>query len=79
LGRIKARCLILPLRTDQFFRSEDSEEDVQHLKNGELRCIESVYRHLAGGRDGTKEDTELMPYVCPGDLPPFIPLAQCSQ
>lgn len=57
LRRIKARCLIMPSRTDQFFPPEDNEEEVHHLTNREFRCIESVYGHLAGGGYGTKEDT----------------------
>lgn len=58
LGRIKARCLIMPWRTDQCFPPEDNEEELKHLKCGEFRCIELVYGHLAGGGDGTKEDTD---------------------
>lgn len=60
LGRIKARCLVMPSRTDQFFPPEDSEEEVKYLEKGELRCIESVWGHLAGGGMGTKEDTEFI-------------------
>lgn len=58
LGRIKARCLIMPSRTDQYFPPEDNEEEVKHLPHGEFRCIETVWGHLAGGGNGTKEDTE---------------------
>ncbi|RDW67572.1 homoserine acetyltransferase [Coleophoma cylindrospora] len=57
LGRIKARCLIMPSSTDQFFSSVDSEEEVKNLKHAEFRCIESVNGHLAAGGYGTKEDT----------------------
>lgn len=60
LGRIKARCLVMPSKTDQYFLPEDNEEEVKHLKGGEFRCIESVYGHLAGGGDGAKEDTEFI-------------------
>ena len=34
LGRIKARCLIMPSRTDMYFPPEDNEEEVKHLKHG---------------------------------------------
>jgi homoserine acetyltransferase len=60
LGRIKARCLIMPSRTDQFFQPEDNEEEVKHLNRGEFRCIDSVYGHLAGGGAGAKEDREFI-------------------
>ena len=58
LGRIQAKCLIFPSRTDQYFPPEDNEEEVKHLKQGEFRCIETVWGHVAGGGSGTKEDTE---------------------
>lgn len=58
LGRIKARCLIMPARTDQYFPPEDNEEEVKHLKHGEFRCIETPYGHIAGGGSGRKADTE---------------------
>ncbi|KAK0275682.1 hypothetical protein LTR35_010952 [Friedmanniomyces endolithicus] len=58
LGRIEAKCLIFPSRTDCYFPPEDNEEEVKHLKHGEFRVIETVWGHLAGGGSGTKEDTE---------------------
>ena len=58
LERIKARCLIMPSRTDQYFPPYDSEQEVKHLKNGEFRCIETPWGHIAGGGNGRKEDTE---------------------
>ncbi len=58
LGRIKARCLVMPARTDMYFPPEDNEEEVKHLKHGEFRCIETPWGHLAGGGSGRKADTE---------------------
>lgn len=58
LARIKAKCLIFPSRTDQYFPPEDNEEEVKHLKHGQFKCIETVWGHVAGGGSGTKEDTE---------------------
>ncbi|QIX01284.1 hypothetical protein AMS68_006801 [Peltaster fructicola] len=60
LRRIKARCLIMPTRTDQYFPPEDSEYEVKHLQHGELKVVETVWGHIAGGGSGTKEDTEFM-------------------
>lgn len=60
LGRIKACCLIMPSRTDQYFPPEDNVEEVKHLKNGRLAVIETVWGHIAGGGGGRKEDTEFM-------------------
>ncbi|KAL1304679.1 hypothetical protein AAFC00_003635 [Neodothiora populina] len=60
LPRIKARCALMPSRTDQYFPPEDSEFEVKHLKNGELHVIESIWGHLAGGYGGTKEDKKFI-------------------
>ncbi|KAJ7496898.1 Alpha/Beta hydrolase protein [Mycena latifolia] len=60
LGRIKAKVLLMPSRTDMYFPPEDSEEELKHLKNGELKVIESIWGHTAGGGSGTKEDMEFI-------------------
>lgn len=49
LGSIKARMLIMPCRTDQYFPPEDSEFEVKHMKNAKLKVIESVWGHIGGG------------------------------
>lgn len=60
LARIKARCFVMPARTDQYFPPEDSVEEVKHLKNAELHVIESIWGHLAGGGGGTNEDKQFI-------------------
>lgn len=60
LGRVKAKCLVMPSRTDQYFPPEDSECEVEHLSNGELQVIESIWGHIAGGGGGTDEDKRFM-------------------
>jgi len=55
LARIKARCIIMPARTDQYFPPEDSEFEIKHLKNAELAVIETIWGHVAGGGSGTKQ------------------------
>ncbi|KAF2239197.1 homoserine acetyltransferase [Viridothelium virens] len=60
LGRIKARMLLLPSRTDAYFPPEDNEEEVKHLKDGKFVVIPSIWGHLAGGGGGTKEDNEFI-------------------
>ncbi|WPH03802.1 Hypothetical protein R9X50_00668500 [Acrodontium crateriforme] len=57
LARIQANCLIFPARTDQYFPPGDNEDEVKYLKRGTLRCIDSVWGHVAAGGGGTKEDT----------------------
>lgn len=52
LGRIEARCLVMPSRTDTYFPPEDNQEEIKHLKDGKLVVIESIWGHLAGGGGG---------------------------
>ncbi|KAL9601583.1 MAG: hypothetical protein Q9219_002417 [cf. Caloplaca sp. 3 TL-2023] len=59
LEGIKAKVLVMPSRTDTYFPPEDSETEVQHLKNGELAVIETVWGHMAGG-GANNEDTKWM-------------------
>ncbi|KAJ7209766.1 Alpha/Beta hydrolase protein [Mycena pura] len=58
LARIKAKALVMPSRSDFYFPPEDSEEEVKHLEHGELKVIESIWGHFAGGGGGTKDDDE---------------------
>jgi len=60
LRRIKAKVLLMPSRSDMYFPPEDNEEELKHLNDGELEVIESIWGHVAGGGDGTKDDTEFI-------------------
>jgi homoserine acetyltransferase len=60
LAGIRAKVLLMPSRTDLYFPPEDSMEELRHLKHGELKVIESIYGHTAGGGGGTKEDNEFI-------------------
>ncbi|GME51904.1 Alpha/beta hydrolase fold-1 [Neofusicoccum parvum] len=62
LAGIKAKALLMPCRTDMYFPPEDSQEEIKHLKDAELRVIESVWGHLAGGGGGAKEDCEYISF-----------------
>ena len=59
LRSIKAKCLVMPCRTDQYFPPEDSETEVKYLKDARLCVIESVWGHTAGG-GANLEDTKFM-------------------
>lgn len=61
LASIQAKVLVMPSRTDCYFPPEDSEEEVKHLKHGELSVIESIWGHVAGGGGGTPEDNA---FIC---------------
>ncbi len=45
LRAIRARAIVLPCRTDLYFPPEDSEIEVAHIPNAELRIYESPWGH----------------------------------
>lgn len=60
LGKLKARVLVMPSRTDLYFPPEDSEIEVGLLPKGEFSCIETIWGHMAGGGSGSAEDKEFI-------------------
>lgn len=59
LGRLRSKILLMPCRTDQYFKWEVSEKEVSHLKNAQLAVIPSVWGHVAGS-GGSQKDSEWM-------------------
>jgi homoserine O-acetyltransferase/O-succinyltransferase len=57
LRAIQARAIVMPCSTDLYFPPEDSRLEVEHLRNGELRLLESKFGHVAGGPNRIAEDT----------------------
>jgi homoserine O-acetyltransferase len=57
LNAIKARAIVMPCKTDLYFPPEDSEYEVKHMPNAELRPMQSIWGHLAGGPGFNPEDT----------------------
>ncbi len=49
LAAITAKAVVMPCRTDLYFPLEDSEIEVAHMPDAELRVIPSVWGHMAGG------------------------------
>lgn len=49
LSAIKARAIIMPARTDLYFPPEDNVIEVAHMPNAELRVVETMWGHFAGG------------------------------
>ena len=60
LGSTKAKALVMPSQTDQYFPPEDSELEVPNMPNAELRVIPSIWGHLAGGPGRNPEDTRFI-------------------
>lgn len=59
LESIKARVLVMPASTDQYFLAADSEVEMKYLRKAELAPIDTVWGHIAGG-GGNEEDTKWM-------------------
>ncbi|KIJ49378.1 hypothetical protein M422DRAFT_74514 [Sphaerobolus stellatus SS14] len=49
LKSIKTKGLVMPCKTDLYFRHEDSEIEVSHLTNSKLIILDSIWGHIAGG------------------------------
>ncbi len=56
LAAIEARVLLLPGRTDLYFRVADNEAELPLLRHAELHAIPSTWGHGAGSPRGNKED-----------------------
>ena len=48
LAAISAKAIVLPGQTDTYFPPQDSEYEVAHMPNAELRPIPSIWGHWAG-------------------------------
>ena len=60
LKAISVRTIVMPSRTDLYFPPEDSEIEVSHMPNAELRVIESVWGHRAGAPGTDPVDTRFI-------------------
>ena len=60
LAAIKAKAMVMPSRTDLYFPPEDNELEVSHMPQAELRHIESIWGHLAGGPGFNPDDTKFV-------------------
>ncbi|KAI9740620.1 MAG: hypothetical protein M1818_004584 [Claussenomyces sp. TS43310] len=57
---IKAKTLVLPGKTDLYFPPEDSEIEVENMKEGvgKMIAFPSIWGHWAGGPGDSKEDVQ---------------------
>ena len=58
-GAITARAILLPCRTDMYFPPEDNEAEAAMMPNAEVRVIDSIWGHYAGG-GRVAEDTAVI-------------------
>ncbi len=60
LKSITAKAIVMPGKTDLYFPPEDSEYEVRHMPNAELRPINSIWGHFAGGPGTNPEDVKFI-------------------
>ena len=60
LGAIKAKAFVMPGKTDLYFPPEDNELEVAQMPNAELRTIQSIWGHMAGGPGFNPEDVRFL-------------------
>ena len=58
LASISSPAIVMPGRTDMYFPPEDNEYEVSLMPNAELRIINSIYGHGAGGPGFSTEDDD---------------------
>ena len=49
LSSIKARVLLMPCQTDQYFRPEPNEREARSIQSATVEVIPSIWGHIAGG------------------------------
>jgi homoserine O-acetyltransferase len=60
LSAIRAKAIIMPSATDLYFPVADNEFEVKHMPNAELRVVDSVWGHFAGGPGTSPVDIEVL-------------------
>jgi homoserine O-acetyltransferase len=60
LAAIKARAIVMPASTDLYFPPEDNAIEVSHMPNAELRIVETVWGHFAGGPGTSPADIKVL-------------------
>jgi homoserine O-acetyltransferase len=60
LGAIRARAIVMPASTDLYFPPEDNAYEVQNMPNAELRVLNTVWGHFAGGPGTSPADIEVL-------------------
>jgi len=58
LGAIKAKAIVMPASTDLYFPPEDNVFEVAHMPHAELRVVDTVWGHFAGGPGTSPADIE---------------------
>jgi homoserine O-acetyltransferase len=60
LSSIKAKAIVMPASTDLYFPPEDSAFEVEHMRNAELRIVDTYWGHFAGGPGTSPADIKTL-------------------
>jgi homoserine O-acetyltransferase len=60
LSAIRAKAIVMPSSTDLYFPVADNEFEVKHMPNAELRVVDSVWGHFAGGPGTSPVDIKVL-------------------
>ena len=60
LGAITAKAILMPAKTDLYFPPEDNAIEASHMPNAELRVIDTVWGHFAGGPGTSPDDIAIL-------------------
>jgi homoserine O-acetyltransferase len=60
LAAIRARVLLVPSETDLYFRVADNAAELEHLRDGRLAVIPSIWGHWAGSPEGLPAETAFL-------------------
>jgi homoserine O-acetyltransferase/O-succinyltransferase len=60
LAGIKAKAIVMPGSSDLYFPPADSEYEVKHMPNAELRVCETDWGHFGGDPRGTSPDIKVV-------------------
>jgi homoserine O-acetyltransferase len=60
LAAIKAKAIVMPASSDLYFPPEDNAIEVSHMPNAELRVVDTVWGHFAGGPGTSPADIKVL-------------------
>jgi homoserine O-acetyltransferase len=60
MGAIKAKAIVMPASTDLYFPPEDNVIEVKLMPNAELRVVDTVWGHFAGGPGTSPVDIKVL-------------------
>ena len=60
LSAIKAKAILMPASTDLYFPPADNEIEARHMPNAEVRVVDTIWGHFAGGPGTSPDDIAVL-------------------